>query len=184
MYYKISSFLWNRGLNFTKVFGRIKKIFVRWFYFIFCFLLSFPDDMINFCTSRWNVERFFWIFFSNQSSIVENWTLKLRYCILYKLISIIKKKIDSEYVDTLKNSKNSSDKINNNFDNIFIVRARNVNNSCSTNDKMRNCFLAIFFFFSKKQNFQFPNTKPFTAINFALKIIRKLDWQDWMLNEW
>lgn len=158
MYYKISSFLWNRGLNFTKVFGRIKKIFVRWFYFIFCFLLSFPDDMINFCTSRWNVERFFWIFFSNQSSIVENWTLKLRYCILYKLISIIKKKIDSEYVDTLKNSKNSSDKINNNFDNIFIVRARNVNNSCSINDKMRNCFLAYFFFPKNKiSNFQIPN---------------------------
>lgn len=51
---------------------------------------------------------------------IENWTLKLRYCILYKLISIIKKKIDSEYVDTLKNSKNSSDKINNNFDNLLF----------------------------------------------------------------
>lgn len=43
------------------------------------------------------------------------------------------------------------------------------------NEKLLPCDI---FFFSKKQNFQFPNTKPFTAINFALKIIRKLDWQD------
>lgn len=160
MYYKISSFLWNRGLNFTKVFGRIKKIFVRWFYFIFCFLLSFPDDMINFCTSRWNVERFFWNFFSNQSSIVENWTLKLRYCILYKLISIIKKKIDSEYVDTLKNfQKNSSDKINNNliiyllFEHVMLII------HAPQTIKWEIVSLRYFFFFPKNKisNFQIPN---------------------------
>lgn len=116
---------------------------------------------------------------------IENWTLKLRYCILYKLISIIKKKIDSEYVDTLKNfQKNSSDKINNNliiyllFEHVMLII------HAPQTTKWEIASLRYFFFFSKKQNFQFPNTKPFTAINFALKIIRKLDWQDWMLNEW
>lgn len=44
---------------------------------------------------------------------------------------------------------------------------------------MRNCFLAIFspifFFLILSKKTKFPNTKPFAAINFALKIVRKLD---------
>lgn len=88
-------------------------------------------------------------------------------------------------MNILRNSKNSSNKINNNFDNIFIIRVMLIIHAPQT-IKWEIALLRYFFFliFSKKQNFQFPNTKPFTAINFALKIIRKLDWQDWMSNEW
>lgn len=89
---------------------------------------------------------------------IENWTLKLRYCILYKLISIIKKKIDSEYVDTLKNSKNSSDKINNNFDNLLFEHVMLIIHAPQTT-KWEIASLRYFFFFPKNKisNFQIPN---------------------------
>lgn len=83
-----------------KFLERIKKIFVRWFYFIsFLLPLFLSRYIINFCTSRLS-NNSFEIFFR-----IDRWELnftpfKLQYCILCKLISIIKK-IDNEYVDKL-----------------------------------------------------------------------------------